>query len=345
MLDKTATLFAPGNFGGAEKMVLEAFLNFKSNLWLIRETRCPQHCNYFIERCNQLGLNFRVFDSNARLDFGLIKDLKKTIKEDRIDLIQAHGLKANILNAFLPVKRIATQHGRTSHSFKMRLMEFLENMAIKRANALICVSRELYITETYKNRFFIENFVLPPNKSPMDTNKHHKRLSVAFFGRLSPEKNVISLIRAIKKSPDLDLHIYGDGPLKETVLSHCKHTQNVYYHGFAKDPMLEMQKYNGIVLPSHREGNPLVIIEASLLGIPVIASRVGGLPEMVKDNGVLFDPQKEGDLEYALKQFQLRLNELTASAQENSSITRQRYSFKQWEKSTLTVYKKLLQKS
>ena len=344
MLKETAILFAPGQFGGAEKLILDSFLDFPARLWLIREQRNSKPCDYFISRCREKNIEFKVFESTARFDFNLVNILKTKIELGGVKLVHSHGLKANFISSFLPVKRVATQHGRTSHSYKMKAMEFLEGLALLRAHALICVSSEMYQKENASSSYLVVNFVTAPNRPTTLKNKPNV-ISMAFFGRLSPEKNILALIEALKERNDFHLHIFGDGPLRQEVATESFKNKNVSYEGFISNPINEMQKYDCIVLPSLREGNPIVIIEAILSGLPVLAANVGGIPQMVTNNGVLFNPLDKADMIKAMETFKHNYKNIITAALSKRHEARERYSFDRWKRQTLNIYKQVLQNS
>ena len=121
-----------------------------------------------------------------------------------------------------------------------------------------------------------------------------------FFGRISEEKGINTLIDAIKNIPDMTLKIAGTGPLYNS-LSHLN-IPNVELLGFKQGKELEDLVQNAmyvIVSSECYENNPLSIIEAMAMGIPVIGSNIGGIPELINNekNGFLFETKNAHDLE------------------------------------------------
>jgi glycosyltransferase involved in cell wall biosynthesis len=124
---------------------------------------------------------------------------------------------------------------------------------------------------------------------------------VIAVGRLSPEKGHAGLIEAfasvVRDEPELQLVIVGDGPEGDRLreLSQRLELQsNVTFAGRCgeEETLERIAKADVLVLASFMEGLPIVLMEAMAMGTAVIASRIAGIPELVKDgeNGLLFTP-------------------------------------------------------
>jgi glycosyltransferase involved in cell wall biosynthesis len=116
---------------------------------------------------------------------------------------------------------------------------------------------------------------------------------VLFVGRLSPEKGISELVEATR---GLNLVVAGDGPLRSLVPNAL---------GFVSHKHVErlLARAAVVVLPSHREGLPMVLLEAMAHGRPVVATRVGGMPSMVEEGrtGILVEPGEPTALRAAIE--------------------------------------------
>jgi len=119
--------------------------------------------------------------------------------------------------------------------------------------------------------------------------------SIIYFGRISKEKGLVTLIEAMKKINGVVLKIVGEGPYKEFLLSRYKNQnlKNIKYLGYKSGENLRSEIRNSmfVVFPSEwYETFGLVALEAFALGKPVIGSRIGAIPELVRDNvtGITF---------------------------------------------------------
>ena len=127
---------------------------------------------------------------------------------------------------------------------------------------------------------------------------------VGFVGRISPEKGVDTLVEAARSLPEISFKAAGafDG-MKALV---AESPENFEFLGPVKhEKISEFYKSSrAVVLPSiWFEGFPMILLEAMLQGKPVIASRIGGIPEIVDDGktGLLFEPGNHEDLARKIK--------------------------------------------
>ena len=180
---------------------------------------------------------------------------------------------------------------RSATARKLRL--FIDNVAV--VIALNQFAKERLVTAGFDE----ERVVVLPNMvdvpaTPIDASRGRY---VVFSGRMCPEKGVATLLDAARRTPEIPIRLLGGGPNFEEYSADAP--PNATFLGqLAGERVAE--EYRGarfLVVPSlWFEGCPLVILEAMSNGLPVIASRIGGLPELVDDGvtGLLFEP---GDAE------------------------------------------------
>jgi glycosyltransferase involved in cell wall biosynthesis len=193
------------------------------------------------------------------------------------DLVHAHWLASAAVARFAGKPFVVTLHGTGSAGSLSdlglaerapRLVRFL----LRPARAVICVSEPL--TETMRAigvehaRFIPNGVALPAGPAVED-----ERPFVLYAGRLAEEKGIPELVEATRGLP---LVVAGDGPLRELVPDAL---------GFVPHEELEhlYDRAAVVVLPSHREGLPLCVLEAMAHGRPVVATPVGGIPQLVED--------------------------------------------------------------
>lgn len=145
-------------------------------------------------------------------------------------------------------------------------------------------------------------------------------INILYVGRVEEYKGVAVLARAFKRAnrDNLSLHIAGSGDFMKNMQSEFKGCDNLKFYGWVLGAEKEELFLNSdvCVLPSTWYDNaPLVILEAYKYGLPVIGSRIGGIPEMIKqdETGLLFEPGDEKELAALLQNLskeQLRNMEL-----------------------------------
>lgn len=164
-------------------------------------------------------------------------------------------------------------------------------------------------------RHFVDKGVILPNFIPIpeqwDTS--HKGYML-FFGRLSPEKGLMTLIRAAQQLPEIQFKIAGTGPLEERI--RAMKLPNVELLGFVTgDPLQRLiAQATFTVVPSEGlENNPMTVLESYSHGTPCIGSAIGGIPEIIRPGitGYLHEPGN--------------LSELTACLRRAASLSPEQY--------------------
>lgn len=125
----------------------------------------------------------------------------------------------------------------------------------------------------------------PPRYVPY-TAKRQETVTIGAIGRLSYEKGFDVLLAALRGLPEVSVSIVGDGPERgalETLAVRYGMVDRVEFRGWTEKVWDEMAEMDILVAPSRREGFGLAVAEAMMAGLPVIASRVGGLPEVVDE--------------------------------------------------------------
>lgn len=150
-----------------------------------------------------------------------------------------------------------------------------------------------------KDVVYLPNFIRIEDYRPAFDSKDK---TVCYFGRLSPEKGIFTLIDAVRDT-EIQLVVIGEGPLRSELKDMIRKEglRNVLYLGYksGEDLKRHIRESLVVVLPSEcYENNPRALLEAFALGKPVIGSRIGGIPEIVKEdeNGLTFEPGNAVDL-------------------------------------------------
>lgn len=187
----------------------------------------------------------------------------------------------------------------------------------------ICPS-EFYKKKLEEGKFTRSPIVTMRNPLPLDTKFEINETTedyVLYFGRLSPEKGVKTLIEAAKLC-GCRLVILGTGPQEEELKALAKDCANIEFKGFQTGEVLRNYVKNSrcVVMPSAcYENGPYSAMEAMALGKPLIVSNRGGLPELVEDgvNGYIYDNTSDKLAECIGKLQQLTDSSYQSMAQES----------------------------
>ncbi|MFT6070405.1 MAG: glycosyltransferase involved in cell wall biosynthesis [Bacteriovoracaceae bacterium] len=358
---KVIQLFFPGPMGGAEKVLLSGVKalqdnGFETEIWVVQENRVPYCADDFLTEANELGLKTKAFTCYSVFDRKLKKGLTKKLLAEKPDIVHAHGFKAALYGHLCTPKMarlIITHHGITSHTLKVKIYEAIEKWTMKKAFKVIAVSEMMRIDLERRgvpaSKIRVVENLLSMEVRPREIPRN-KELNLVYVGRLSLEKGVHTLLLALSKLPKLipfKLVVVGDGREKEKLILQAKELgieSSVEFVGFQRDVKKFLIPADALAIPSLREGLPMTLIEACCMGLPIIGSRVGGIPLLVEDkkNGILFKSEDADDLKKCLAELDDDKNQYLNRAKEMSSSFLKRYSPHKWAENTLEVYKSCL---
>ena len=270
----------------------------------------------FIKEAVSKGLNVEQIRQHFKFDPSLIWQARDLIAKNDINIIQTHGYKEHVLGFFLKRIRkkpwIGFAHGYTNENIKIGFYNKLDRLSLRASDVVVTVSNPLknflQIRVFQRQRF--ELFIMQSTKMNLNQicqpEEVRNRYSikdgdklVGVIGRLSPEKGQAVFLHAFKKVvekvPFAKAIIIGDGQEKERLMNFCSDNglrDKVIFSGYQNNIANFYQIMDLLVLPSFSEGLPNVILEAMAFKIPVIATSVGGVPEVITDglNGLLVPP-------------------------------------------------------
>jgi sugar transferase (PEP-CTERM/EpsH1 system associated) len=266
---------------------------------------------------DELNGNIQVECAHRKgMDLTLPFRLTKVIKEFSPDIIHMHNstpfLYGVIAARLAGIKKIVvTQHGSITKESKK--MQFMLKRISGMINKTVAVSKDIekYIKDTYKingnkleliiNGIDEEIYKKDEGKRKEDRKKLglEDKFVIGHVARLSPEKDQNTLIEAFSKvAKEIDkarLVIVGDGPLKDSLRLNVKSLKlqdKVLFSGSRSDVQDIMKIFDVFVLSSVREGTPLTLLEAMATELPIVATNVGGNPDVVRngENGLLVSP-------------------------------------------------------
>lgn len=257
------------------------------------------------------------------LDIFALKRIVRFLKDEKIDLVHTHLIRADIYGRLasvlcnLPV--ITTIHNTESHHVSKKVFDsivrYIDKKTIGYCDKIIVVSKALrnFLCHLYRipesevgvvyNGIEIHNKTETVDKTKLGITDDSA--IVCTVARLHKQKGIPVLVRAIdaviKKGFKVTAVVVGDGPLKYEISTLIKSLNApVVLAGFQHDVTPFLRAADIFVLPSLWEGFGLVLIEAMSFSKPVVATNVGGIPEIVSDGLVGFicnpnDPESLAD--------------------------------------------------
>jgi glycosyltransferase involved in cell wall biosynthesis len=281
--------------------------------------------NQILDAATAMGLEAHSIPERFSFDPGVIGGLRKLVKRLDPDIIQTHHTKSHFLVRISGLGRlyrwIAFHHGYTSEGVRMQLYDQLDRWSLRAPSQVVTVceafKRQLVSRGVLPSRIVVLHNAISPDwlnrPEQMDTaataaaqnvsnNLGGTERVVLAVGRLSREKAFPDLVLAVSElrrlRPDLfvRLLIVGDGPERgriERVVHQLDLEDRVTLAGHVRDVRPYYRDANVLAISSISEGSPNVLLEAMAAGVPVAATAVGGIPEIVADKktGLLIEPR------------------------------------------------------
>ena len=349
------TVLAPAAVGAKDKEILEG-------VKVIRYHYLPFHNLETL--CYPGAIVPRIKERKIRalqipfLFFALWWNLFKL--RNKFDFIHAHWLiPQGIVQPFANTNYLVTGHGADVTSLNKSVVKILKGLCLRKAKYITVVSEKLKqdIIDVYgiseKKIAIIPMGCDTTNFSPKYRNenyyKKNGKKNIVFVGRLAEKKGVKYLIDAMKYL-DANLYIIGKGPLEEELKQQAlEYGDKIVFLG-AKTHQELPEAYASadiFVAPSvtakdgDQEGFGLVIIEAMASGVPVVASKSGGIVDIVRDGKNGFLVEEKNSMELA-KKIDYLLNDplLYDKFRNNGFITANKYDYKQISEK----YKKIIER-
>ncbi|SHG42975.1 N-acetyl-alpha-D-glucosaminyl L-malate synthase BshA [Thermosyntropha lipolytica DSM 11003] len=316
---KVLHLIGGGEIGGAERLVLTL-------LKLLNRDRyepyliclCP---GPFASLARANGIKADTIAMRHKLDISTIRPLREYMRQKGIDIVHTHGVRANLVGRIaahkekLPV--VTTFHSRLSYDYDSRLAALVATLLTRMTNRYT----DRFIAISYAIKEEILAMGVPDSKlqvihNGLDTDKFKSNRDEKEVKRelgLSPDKKIVTMIarlhpvkghkyfilaarEVMQHTKEVQFLIIGEGSLRpelEQMVRELHLEEEVLMPGYYNDIEDIYRISDLICVPSLMEGLGLVVLEAMFFRVPVIATRVGGIPEIIEDgkDGILIPPE------------------------------------------------------
>lgn len=270
------------------------------------------------DRLENAGIEIVYLHKKSGFDLSMVFKMKKIFKKYNPDVIHTHrycpqyAIPAAILAGIK--HRVHTVHN-VAEKENGRIARKLNKFFFKHCGVIPVALSEL-IRDSIIKEYGINKEKIPVIYNGIDLSKcipkqayeSHNIFKILHIGRFTEQKNHIGLLKAFKsfndKYPNSELWLIGDGETKDTIKDFVHSNdleRNVIFCGLKEDVYDYLNQADVFVLPSNYEGLPMTLIEAMGTGLPIIATAVGGVPDMLTDgeNAVLISPKSE-EIAYSL---------------------------------------------
>ena len=253
--------------------------------------------------------------------------IKKVLNQEKPDLVITHNLVGLGFRLPLAIKKLKIRHEHYLHdiqllypsglliwgqekiidSWSAKIYQFFTRAFLGSPAKVISPSQWL-LNEHRRRGFFKDSETelryFRAKLPPADYSPRQREKNFLFVGQIEKHKGIIFLIKTflsvIETKPELKLTIIGDGDCLEEAKKLAANSQQIEFTGRLESSLVKslMQKNDCLILPSLcYENAPLTIYEAQAAGLPVLASRIGGIPEIINEHDRLFNPGDKQDLQ------------------------------------------------
>jgi glycosyltransferase involved in cell wall biosynthesis len=308
--------------GGAEQVLI----NLAQQLNRSENTRASVGLfpgeGWLQQRLKEENIPVQTFSSRHAFDLPFLGSLMRWLHHEKVQLIHSHEFTMNLYAALagglLGIPVVATVHGKNYYSTATRRIQAMRLLRRWGAN-VVAVSSDLQ--DFLERDLGLRNVRLIPNGidvaaySGIDRDAVRRELGfgekdkvIGAVGNLYPVKGHAVLLRALAELEDPRIHVVIAGRGAEEprlgALAESLSLQNrVHLLGFRKDVPRLLSAFDVYALPSFSEGQSLALMEAMAAGLPIVASRVGGNPELIQEgeDGLLFEAGNVKDLASKLR--------------------------------------------
>lgn len=300
-------LCAPAEVGGLERVVQGLSIEGVERGHTVRVV-VVQHpesdLSSFLSDLERAGVETTAVRVAGRQYLAEIREIAQILERTRPDILHTHGYRCDILHGWHARRRgiatVSTLHGSSRMGGLSHLFEWFQLRALRRFDAVVAVSkpleRELVELGVSGDRVHLVPNAWTPPEGPLDRPESRDKLGLreadgpilGWVGRLIPIKGCDVFLEALGLIVDLSWTavIVGDGPERNSLEEWVEDqglSDRIHFLGSVPNAARYFSAFDLQILSSRSEGTPMVLLEAMGTGVPVIATAVGGVPDMLED--------------------------------------------------------------
>ncbi len=321
----------------------------------------------FLEVIKADGIPTYCFQVDSAYDTKAISQLRQHLQEHAISVLCTHDYRTNIIG-WLATRRtsvhwVAFSRGWTRENLKVQLYHTVDKFIIRFAKKIVAVSRKQgerlqHLLINKKRIVVIPNAVDKVLFEHIKPASLHERFNFppdSFIGiaagRFSAEKGQLILVKAaaqvLQQNNRLRIVMFGDGPDKQQAQELARKYQiadNVLFPGYEKNVIAYIKSADFLINPSLSEGLPNIVLEGMAVKTPVLATAVGGVPEIITHatTGYLVPPNNPEELAKGILYFLNHREIITTFANKALQFVSENLSFEKQNEQLCRLYRKLV---
>ncbi len=326
--------------------------------------------NQFVEAVQSRGIRGLVIPERFRFDPQLLQALQDLVKQEKPDIIQTNNVKSHALIKMAGLHRnyhwLGFHHGYTAPDLKMRLYNKLDRWSLRSAKCVVAVCNpfrdQLTAIGVQPSRIrVLHNSAEVIDSMPADqANEVRRRFKIPSdgtkillsIGRFSFEKGQADLLNALQHLRATHSHLrwtlllVGAGPEENNLRELARNLglqSQVIFTSHQSNVLPFYGLADAMILPSHTEGSPHVVLEAMSAGVPILATAAGGVPEILTNEvtGLLVPVRNAEAMSSALARL-LASPQLGQSLAKNAKeVLIKNFSHEAYKESLLKIYSEL----
>jgi glycosyltransferase involved in cell wall biosynthesis len=316
----------------------------------------------FMDAAARAGVVVHRIEERGRFDRSVVPALQEAARRFEPDLVQSHAVKSHLLMRMAGLQPwIAYHHGYTWPDLRARIYNQADRWSLRKASAVLTVSQpfadELNRMGVGREKIHVVHNAIDRGWGQGSASRElryslgigEEKKVILIVGRLSKEKDHLTLLKAVRELP-VHLLIVGEGPERRRIEEHIRETGkegSVTLTG--QVPTAE--PYYGVadiaVLSSLSEGSPNALLEAMAAGVPVVATSVGGIPEIVthEESALLVRPGDPQAMTAAIGRLLHEEGLAGRLAQRAQELAAARHSPEERTRRICGIYRDLLEKN
>ena len=354
--------------GGPEKTILNSPAHLEKRGYRgVCAYLHPPHDPGFAEiqkRALALNVNLISVPDRGPLDLRVVWQLLKLCRAEKVTIWHGHDYKSNaiglLIRLFHRMHLVTTVHGWVRHTKRTPLYYWIDRLSLRFYKKIVCVSEDLLQAcvasgvPPAKCQLILNAIDTTVYAPSTDCDSSRERLGIpadryliGSVGRLSVEKGYSFLIdavdRLLKEGYNISLLIIGEGNIRgdlEAQIERLGLQDRIHLAGYQSNTIELYRAMDLFVLASLREGMPNALLEAMAMEVPVVVTKVGGIPQVIcdRENGLLVEPGDAQVLADAIREMVVHRDLSSTMARRARKTVEENYSFDRRMDKMVQVY-------